>query len=106
MNNIVYNSTDRLCEMRTKGREGVQDPEKFAYVLNGCPLGASPERDRSWHATGRPWVTVFPSSLTLCPPASPPIQTAAELIRQTLRKGEERTPWQGYACSRFEDKWP
>ena len=24
--------------MRTKGREGVKNPENFAYLLNGCPL--------------------------------------------------------------------
>ena len=32
------NSTDRLREKRTKGREGVKNPENFAYVLYGCPL--------------------------------------------------------------------
>ena len=41
-------------------------------------------------ASDRPRVTFFPSP-TLYLPASLPIQTAAELIRQTLRKGEERT---------------
>ena len=55
-------------------------------------LSASPERDRSWHAPGRPKVTFFPSPSH---PTSLPIQTAAELIRQTLRKGEERTELAG-----------
>ena len=32
------NKRDRLREMRTKGREGVKNPENFAYVLNGSPL--------------------------------------------------------------------
>ena len=35
---FAYDSTDRLREMRTKGREGVKNPENFAYVLNGCSL--------------------------------------------------------------------
>ena len=34
----AYDSTDRLREMRTRGREGVKNPENFAYVLNGSPL--------------------------------------------------------------------
>ena len=34
----AYDKTDRLREMRTKGREGVKNPENFAYVLNGSPL--------------------------------------------------------------------
>ena len=38
MLNSVYDSTDRLREMRTRGREGVKNPENFAYVLNGSPL--------------------------------------------------------------------
>ena len=37
----AYNSTDRLREMHTRGREGVKNPENFAYVLNGCSLGPS-----------------------------------------------------------------
>ena len=32
------NSTNRLREKRTKGREGVKNPENFAYVLYECPL--------------------------------------------------------------------
>ena len=36
--NSAYDSTDRLREMRTRGREGVKNPENFAYVLNGSPL--------------------------------------------------------------------
>ena len=35
---FAYDSTDRLREMRTRGREGVQNLENFAYVLNGSPL--------------------------------------------------------------------
>ena len=38
MLNSAYDSTDRLREMRTRGREGVKNPENFAYVLNGSPL--------------------------------------------------------------------
>ena len=34
----AYDSTDRLREMRTRGREGVKNPKNFAYVLNGSPL--------------------------------------------------------------------
>ena len=34
----AYDSTDRLREMRTRGREGVKNPENFAYELNGSPL--------------------------------------------------------------------
>ena len=34
----AYDKTDRLREMRTKGREGVKNPDNFAYVLNGSPL--------------------------------------------------------------------
>ena len=34
----AYDKTDRLREMRTRGREGVKNPENFAYVLNGSPL--------------------------------------------------------------------
>ena len=34
----AYNKTDRLREMHTRGREGVKNPENFAYVLNGSPL--------------------------------------------------------------------
>ena len=35
---FAYDSTDRLREMRTRGTEGVKNPENFAYVLNGSPL--------------------------------------------------------------------
>ena len=35
---FAYNSTDRLREKRTRGGEGVQNPENFAYVLNGCSV--------------------------------------------------------------------
>ena len=35
---FAYNKRDRLREMRTRGREGVKNPENFAYVLNGNPL--------------------------------------------------------------------
>ena len=38
MANFAYDSTDRLREMRTKGREGVQKAGKSSYVLNGCTL--------------------------------------------------------------------
>ena len=34
----AYDKTDRLHEMRTRGREVVKNPKKFAYVLNGSPL--------------------------------------------------------------------
>ena len=34
----AYDSTDRLGEMCTRGREGVKNPENFAYILNGSPL--------------------------------------------------------------------
>ena len=34
----AYDKTDRLREMRTRGREEVKNPENFAYVLNGSPL--------------------------------------------------------------------
>ena len=47
---FAYHSTDRLREKRTRGGEGVQNPENFAYVLNGCSLiiySASAERGRS-----------------------------------------------------------
>ena len=39
---FAYDSTDRLREKRTRGGEGVQNPEKFAYVLNGWPLIEEP----------------------------------------------------------------
>ena len=35
---VQNDSTDRLREMRTKGREGVQNPENFANIINGCSL--------------------------------------------------------------------
>ena len=35
---FANDSTDRLREMRTKGREVVQNPGNFANVINGCPL--------------------------------------------------------------------
>ena len=38
MANFAYNTTDRLREKRTRGREGVQKAGKSAYVLNGCLL--------------------------------------------------------------------
>ena len=38
MANFAYISMNRLCEMRTKGREGVKNSKNFAKVLNGCPL--------------------------------------------------------------------
>ena len=38
MANFANDSTDRLREMQTRGGEGVQNPENFAYVLNGCSL--------------------------------------------------------------------
>ena len=31
---FAYDSTDRLREKRTRGGEGVQNPENFAYILN------------------------------------------------------------------------
>ena len=34
----AYDKTDRLREMPTRGREGVKNSKKFAYVLNGSPL--------------------------------------------------------------------
>ena len=34
----AYDKTDKLREMRTRGREGVKNPKNFAYVLNGSPL--------------------------------------------------------------------
>ena len=37
----AYDKTDRLREMRTRGREGVKNPENFAYVLNGSPLAVN-----------------------------------------------------------------
>ena len=42
MTKFAYNSTNRLREMRTRGREGVKNPENFAYVLNGSPLRIQP----------------------------------------------------------------
>ena len=42
MANFAYNKTDRLREKRTRGWEGVQNPENIAYVLNGCSLRQSP----------------------------------------------------------------
>ena len=41
---FAYNKRDRLREMRTRGREGVKNPENFAYVLNGSPLRLDIER--------------------------------------------------------------
>ena len=35
---FAYNKSDRLREMRTRGRERVKNPENFVYVLNGSPL--------------------------------------------------------------------
>ena len=32
--------------MRTRGREGVYNPENFAYVLNGSPLVATAPREK------------------------------------------------------------
>ena len=34
----AYDKTDRLREMRTRGREGGKNPENFVYLLNGSPL--------------------------------------------------------------------
>ena len=34
----AYDSTDRLREMRSRGREGAKNPENFAHLLNGSPL--------------------------------------------------------------------
>ena len=39
MANFANDSTDRLREIANKGG-GVQNPEKFANVINGCPLMA------------------------------------------------------------------
>ena len=36
--NCANDSTDRLRENANKGGEGVQNPENFANVINGCPL--------------------------------------------------------------------
>ena len=36
--NFANESTDRLRETANKGGEGVQNPENFANVINGCPL--------------------------------------------------------------------
>ena len=36
--NFANDSTDRLRETANKGGEGVQNPENFANVINGCPL--------------------------------------------------------------------
>ena len=36
--NFVNDKTDRLRETANKGGEGVQNPENFANVINGCPL--------------------------------------------------------------------
>ena len=35
---FAYDKTDRLREKRTRGGEGVQNPENSAYVLNGWSL--------------------------------------------------------------------
>ena len=35
---LPTNITDRLREMQTRGGEGVQNPENFTNVINGCPL--------------------------------------------------------------------
>ena len=36
--NYANDSTDRLRENANEGGEGVQNPENFANVINGCPL--------------------------------------------------------------------
>ena len=36
--NFANDKTDRLRETANKGGEGVQNPENFANVINGCPL--------------------------------------------------------------------
>ena len=35
---LSFDSTDRLHEMHTRGREGVYKVRISAYVLNGCAL--------------------------------------------------------------------
>ena len=42
MANYANDTTDRLRENANKGGEGVQNPENFANVINGCPLIANP----------------------------------------------------------------
>ena len=37
--NVANDSTDRLREIANKG-VGVQNPENFANVINGCPLSS------------------------------------------------------------------
>ena len=39
----AYDKTDRLREMRARGREGSKIPKNFVYVLNGRPLTAMVE---------------------------------------------------------------
>ena len=36
--NYANDKTDRLRENANKGGEGVQNPENFANVINGCTL--------------------------------------------------------------------
>ena len=58
----AYDKTDKLREMRTRGREGVKNPENFAYVLNGSPLMIFPlsflanylRRRRRWESVSAP----------------------------------------------------
>ena len=40
----AYDKTDRLREMRMRGREGVKNFKNFAYVLNGSPLRSLTEK--------------------------------------------------------------
>ena len=51
----AYDRADRLREMRTRGREGVKNPENFAYVLNGSPLTTFLYPRRASEAN-EPWV--------------------------------------------------
>ena len=48
----AYDKTDRLREMRTRGREGVKNPENFAYVLNGSPFTLAADKAKAlWACT-------------------------------------------------------
>ena len=64
---FAYDTTDRLREKRTRGGEGVQNPENFAYVLNGCSLTGSPIPFADYFAE---FPSEFPTTATIMGPPS------------------------------------
>ena len=46
--NFANDKTDRLRETANKGGKGVQTPENFANVINGCPLMRMDEEEEMW----------------------------------------------------------